>query len=104
MKALDVQERLEYARAGVAVLRALHLADKTLRYSEFAKAIGLIADGGKWEAWHRQQVADILNVIAATEKTAGTKTGTQAIEFERIVTEKGAPGSGINKTSKIVRK
>jgi hypothetical protein len=26
------------------------------------------------------------------------------VEFERIITGKGGPGAGINKTSKIVRK
>jgi len=104
MKALDVQSRLEFARAGVAVIRALHLTDATMRYGEFAIAIGLIPDGGKWEPWHRQQVADILNIIAATEKTAGTRTGTLPVEFERIITGQGVPGVGIKKTSKIVRK
>ncbi len=36
MKALDVQDRLEYARAGVAVLRALQITDRTMSYAEFA--------------------------------------------------------------------
>jgi hypothetical protein len=34
MKALDVQDRLEYARAGVAVLRALQITDRTMSYAE----------------------------------------------------------------------
>jgi hypothetical protein len=103
MKTLDVQARLEYARAGVAVLRALGITDTSMRYHGFATAIGLIPDGGKWEPWHRQQVAEILQVMAATEKTAGKKTGTVPLEFARIVTAKGEPGAGVRKTSKIVR-
>src|SRR5882724_7049332 len=34
MKAIDAQARLEYARAAVAVLRALRVMDKTMRYRE----------------------------------------------------------------------
>ena len=41
MKKIDVQARLESARAGVAVLRGLQILDQTMRYSQFATAIGL---------------------------------------------------------------
>ena len=40
MNKLDVQARLEYARAAVAVLRSLKITDRTMRYSDFAAAIG----------------------------------------------------------------
>lgn len=103
MKTLDVQARLAHAHVGVAVIRTLRMVDKTMRYRDFAMAIGLISDGGKWEPWHRQQVADILNVMAATEMKAGSKTGMTPLEFGRIVTAEGKPGSGIRKASKIVR-
>jgi|SRR5215471_2131654 len=103
MNPLDVQSRLEFARAGVAVLRTLAIKKQTMRYHQFGIAIGLIDDGAKWEPWHRQQVADILQIIAAAEKTANRSSGTSALEFERIVTGKGEPGAGIRKTSKIVR-
>lgn len=103
MKTLDVQARLEYARAAVAVLRALKIADRTMRYGEFAKAIGLMADGEGWQPWHRQQIGDILNLIAAAEKQAGENTGIEPIQFERIVTAQGEPGIGFYKSSKIVR-
>ena len=43
---LDVQERLEYARCAVAVLRALQITDNKMQYRDFAKAIGLIPDSG----------------------------------------------------------
>jgi hypothetical protein len=100
MKTLDVQARLEYARAAVAVLRALRTADRTMRYGEFAAAIGL---GEKWQPWHRQQIADILNLVAAAEQQAGDNTDVEPLQFKRIVTAKGEPGKGIKKTSKIVR-
>jgi hypothetical protein len=100
VKTLDVQARLEYARAAVAVLRALRIADRTMRYGEFAAAIGL---GDKWQPWHRQQIADILNLVAAAERQAGDKTEVEPLQFERIVTGQGKPGKGIKKASKIVR-
>ncbi|HVB17349.1 MAG TPA: hypothetical protein VNF04_12500, partial [Stellaceae bacterium] len=55
----------------------------------------------KWQAWHRQQVAGILRLIAAAEKQAGKKTGTAAIEFDLIINDKGVPGAGIRKQSRI---
>jgi hypothetical protein len=61
MEGLDIQDRLEYARAAVAVLRALKIKDSTMGYGELARAIGLIPEGGRWEPWHRQQVADFCN-------------------------------------------
>ncbi len=102
MKTLDVQARLEYARAAVAVIRALRIADGTMRYSEFASAIGLMSDGDHWQPWHRQQVGDILNLIAATERQAGQNTGGDPLQFERIVNAHGEPGAGFYKTSKLV--
>jgi hypothetical protein len=104
MKPLDVQARLEFARAGAAVLRALALVDKTMRYHQFGIAVGLIADDAKWEPWHRQQVQDVLNIISAVEDTANKNSGTARLEYERIVNESGEPGAGITKKSKIVRK
>ena len=66
-KPLDVQARLEYARAAVAVLRALKLSDSRMRYNELARAIGLMAENENWDPWHRNQITDILNVVAAVE-------------------------------------
>ena len=104
MKPIDVQDRLEYARAAVAVLRALRIADNTMRYGQLAKAIGLISDGDRWQAWHRQQIRDILNLVAATENQAGTNSELEPLQYERIVNEAGEPGIGFHKTSKIVTK
>jgi len=103
VKTLDVQARLEYGRAAVAVLRALQISDRKMRYGEFAKAIGLMSDGEGWEVWHRQQIRDILNLVAATERQ-GRNAGIDSLQFDRIVTEDGKPGSGFYKTSRIVTK
>ena len=101
-KTLDVQARLEFARAGVAVLRALRITDRTMQYGEFARAVGLIADGEAWQPWHRQQVSELLRIIAAVERQARTATGSAPLEFERIVNSKGEPGAGVGGTSRIV--
>jgi hypothetical protein len=103
MKTLDVQARLEYGRAAVAVLRALKIANRTMRYGEFAKAIGLMGDDESWQPWHRQQIGDILNLIAAAERQAGQNTGVDPLEFDRIITAQGEPGVGFYKSSRIVK-
>lgn len=102
MKALDVQSRLEFARAGASVLRALALVKATIRYADFATAIGLKREGERWEVWHRKQVSDILYLIAATEQTTGKKTGSAPLQYDLVVTGTGSPGAGVNSTSKIV--
>src|ERR1700720_1245383 len=76
------------------------IADGTMRYGDFAKAIGL---GDKWQPWYRQQIAEILNLVAATEEQAGADIGVEPLQFERIVNSKGEPGKGVRKTGKIVR-
>jgi hypothetical protein len=103
MEALDVQDLLQYARAAVAVIRGLKITDRKMRYSELARAIGLIPDDGHWEVWHRQQITAILSIAAAVEKQASQRTATGQLEFERIVNEVGEPGTGILKNCKIVR-
>ena len=72
-----------------------------MRYAQFAEAIGLISEGGKWEPWHQQQVRDILSLVAATESQPGAR-GVAPLEFDRIINRDGTPGPGISKASKIV--
>ena len=104
MKPLDVQDLLEYARAAVAVLRALEIADRTMGYGEFARAIGLISDSDSWQPWHRQQVAIILNIVAATELRAGQKAKTERLNYKRVINKiTGKPGAGVKKNSRIIR-
>jgi hypothetical protein len=103
MKTLDVQARLEYARATVAVLRTLRITNITMSYQDFAKAVGLMSDRERWQAWHQQQVRDVLNLVAATERKAGAHTDNDPLEYQRIVKAKtGRPGKGLHKVSKIV--
>jgi hypothetical protein len=105
VKALDVQDRLEYARSAVAVLRSLQINEKTMSYGEFAKAIGLIPDTEGWKPWHRQQVAEILNLVAAAELQGAKSHNIRPLQYERVVTRKTKqPGKGISKESRIVRK
>jgi hypothetical protein len=73
MKTLNVQDRLEYARAAVAVLRALHMSKKTMRYGDLARAIGLMSESEGWKAWHRTQITEILNLVAAAERQGGKR-------------------------------
>jgi hypothetical protein len=101
MKTIDVQARLEYARAAVAVLRALRIADKTMRSRDLATAIGLMSDSDHWEPWHRQQISDILNLVAATKRKASSNADTEPLQFERVVTGDGQPGTGFYKTARI---
>lgn len=74
-----------------------------MRYGEFAKVIGLIdddTDGGHWQPWHRSQVTDILNIVAAVEKQAGEHG---RLEYERLTNGHGKPGDGVYKYSHIKR-
>jgi hypothetical protein len=103
MKTLDVQARLEYARAAVAVLRALQVSNSTMKYRQFAIAIGMMAEDEEWKVWHRTQITAILNLTAAAEKQ-GRSADSRPLEFERIVTGKGEPGEGFYKKAKIVTK
>jgi hypothetical protein len=99
MKTLTVEDRLGFARAAVAVLRSLIATDRTLHYKELAIAIGLMRAGEKWEAWHRSQISEILDLTAAAEHQGSSAS---TLEFERVVRQDGQPGSGVHKFSRIV--
>ena len=73
-----------------------------MRYGEFAKAVGLIADSEGWQAWHRQQVPEVLRIIAAVERQAGEIEGKVPLEFQRIVNAEGEPGAGVLRNTRIV--
>ena len=102
MKTVDVQARLENARATVAVLRTLQISESTMRYGDLARAIGLITAQEPWGVWHRNQITDILNLVGATERQSGTDSEFGPLKFERIVTGTGEPGAGVHKTCRIV--
>jgi hypothetical protein len=106
MKALAVQSRLGYARATVAVLRTLKITQTTMRYIDLARSIGLMSGHDRWEPRLRQQIEDILRLVAAAErqKGGGADVENEPLEFERIVTAKnGQPDDGVAKTSRITR-
>jgi hypothetical protein len=46
----------------------LKITDRTMRYNELARAIGLMSDNDRWEQWHRQQIEAILQIAAAVER------------------------------------
>ena len=101
-KRFDVRDRLQYAMATISVLRSLALTDRTMQYGQLAQAIGLIPPTGAWKVWHRQQIAEILQIIAAVERQAGPNTGAARVEFERIVAKDGKPGAGVTRDTRIV--
>jgi hypothetical protein len=103
MKTIDVQARLGFARAGVAVLRTLRVMGKTMRYRDFAAAIDIIRDGESWhEERHGPLVRDILVLIAAVERHGGVHTSSVPLPFDLVVPQTGEPSQAFWKTSKIV--
>lgn len=105
MSDLDVQKRLHYALAAVAVIRGLKITNSTMRYNELARSIGLLEENGEWHIRYRTYITDILSLAAAAENQSGLdKSGKEPIEFHRIVNDEGEPGAGIVKTSKIARR
>jgi hypothetical protein len=99
MKALTVEDRLEFARATVAVLRSLSATDRTIHHKELAIAIGLMGAADKWEVGHRNEISKILDLASAAQKQ-GSKA--DPLEFNPVVRQADEqPGSGISKTPRI---
>jgi hypothetical protein len=49
-------------------------------------------------------ISDILGIAATVEKQSGPKFGgSDPLDFSKIVNEDGEPGTGILRTSRIVR-
>jgi hypothetical protein len=104
MEGLSVQTRLQYASAAVAVIQGLKITGKAMRYNELARAIGLLPERDEWHVRYRTFITDIHCVAAAVERQTGPDLGgSDPLDFDRIVKEDGEPGTGILKTSKIVR-
>ena len=106
MKALNLRQRLEFALRGIDRLRKLATDKTTMGYEEFARAIGLISPTEAWEVRHRDQVTAILSIMGAVEKQGlgGIDRSAAPLEFEWIVNQRGKPGAGFAKESRIVRK
>jgi hypothetical protein len=83
---LDVQDKLQYARCAVAVLRTLKILDAKMSRHDFARAIGLVGSG--FVGWDELQLDDILCITAAVErlKIEGLKSANnvEPLEYERI--------------------
>ena len=104
MERLSVQDRLQYALAAVAVIRGLKITGKKMRYNELARAIGLLAEHAEWHIRYRTFITDILSIAAAVERQGGPKFGgSDPLDFNNIVNEDDEPGTGILRTSRIVK-
>lgn len=98
MTKLSPKAMLDYASAVVTVLRTLDASGCHVTYGQLARLIGLIGPDEKWQAWHRQQITDILNLASAADPDEKT------IRFELVVAEKTeAPGAGFHRSTKLVR-
>lgn len=77
-----------------------------MRYEEFASAIGLISPTDAWEVRYRDQVTAILSIMAAVERQGlgGIDRSAAPLEFDWIVNERGQPGAGFAKESRIIRR
>src|SRR5258708_30910114 len=92
MEEIAVQERLEYALATVAVIRGLTITDRTMRYNELARVIGLLPEGAPWHIRYRTYITDILSIAAAVENQTGPNTGGWGtLELFRIVNKNSGP-------------
>jgi hypothetical protein len=103
MKKLTVEERLEYARAGAGVIRALQLKNEKISYAQFAREIDLLSGSEKWTAWHRSRTGETLNLMSAAERMANPLKGHE-LKFDCIVDAKSSsPGPGFKREARIVR-
>jgi hypothetical protein len=104
MKTLNVEERLRFAMRGVDELRRLATSKTKMEYDAFARAIGLISATDAWEVRYRDQVTAILRGAVERQGLGGKDRTAQPLEFQWIVNQKGEPGAGFAKDSRIVRK
>jgi hypothetical protein len=100
MKKLPVEDLLKCAARAVTVLRKLGEAGETTRYQAFGREIGLIGADERWEPWHRQQIATVLNLVAAADRLANNDRET--LRYDRLVGARGTPGHGVHHVSRIV--
>jgi hypothetical protein len=83
VRKLDAESRLEYARAAVAVLRALKITKSTMHHADFAKAIGLISASETFQQGHRAQITNILDLAHIAEAT--TRGGQASLDFTQLL-------------------
>jgi hypothetical protein len=100
MKKLQVETLLDCATRAATVLRKLDASEGTTRFHEFGREIGLISSDERWKPWHRQQIATVLNVVAAVDRLANRDKET--LGYARVVGASGMPGKGVSHISRIV--
>jgi len=88
--------------ASSTVLHALKMqanksstGEVTMRYGDFARAIGLRGENEPWQARHRTLVTKVLRLTALCDETL------EELDFSRIVGEDGMPGSGHYRATKM---
>jgi hypothetical protein len=95
---MKLREKAAYVFAGVAVLETLHVTGKTVTYKEFGQLIGLVRD--EWLFEHRNQVSNILYLIAAMQEKY---CDDGRPDFDRIVrASDGEPGAGLDRDARLV--
>jgi hypothetical protein len=100
MQKLDAVQRVWLAAAAISALKALETTDSTLTHFEFARAIGLVGENDPWQAWHRTQISDVLNLASAADRQANG--GEETLPFYRVVNaQTDETGVGIDHHSAI---
>ena len=98
---LNVQERLSYAVAVVAVLRLLRETNETIRYHALGQAIGFIPESEPWHVRYRDPITEVLCLAAAAARQGGAAE-VDALEWHRIVDQDGSHFQETLKKSRIV--
>lgn len=96
---LDPEVLLARAASCVAVMRDVAAKNQKIRFHGIGRAVGLIGQDEPWEAWHRQQVADICQFAAAADVHA---YGHETLEWWRVVDRQGNPLKGVTRNSRLV--
>jgi len=95
---LDPEVLLARAASCVAVMRDVAAKNQKIRFHGIGRAVGLIGQDEPWEAWHRQQVADICQFAAAADVHA---YGRETLEWWRVVDRQGNPLKGVTRNSRL---
>jgi hypothetical protein len=100
---LTLDERLTYGKALADQLRKLRVSKVSVTYKTVALEIGLMKPDERWGAYHRTQITQLLNMIAAVDKFGNATPEFADEDYRWIVTEaNGEPGQGFYSSSRIV--
>jgi hypothetical protein len=90
----------ECAKAAALILKLLERRDLTMRYQEFAVAVGLIAADQRWEPWHRKQITRIIFTAEAVDNYGGAPEIPDSAYY-RVVGSDKMPGPGVRRIARI---